>query len=77
MMRVTEMIDESFEYIKAPHYVFPAIIFCVGMGLSLTALGTALRGSENSIARPFLLIGGIGLTIWSMTQFYTLSLNRR
>ena len=75
MMRVTDMIDESFDYIRSPLYAFPITIFCVGMGLTTLAVGDTL--ANNPVGRGLLLVGGLGLSVWSFSQFYILSLNKR
>ena len=73
MARVTEVFDESFDYVRSPEYMMPVVIFCIGFGLSSFAL-QALQVGGFKLWQPFLLLGGLGFTVWSFTQFYVLYL---
>lgn len=73
MARITEVFDESFDYVRSPEYMMPMVIFCVGFGLSSFAI-QELQNNAIKLWQPFLLLGGLGLTIWSFTQFYVLHL---
>tara|TARA_R110000744_G_scaffold77036_2_gene152278 strand:- start:216 stop:446 length:231 start_codon:yes stop_codon:yes gene_type:complete len=76
MVNVTNMFEESFEYIRYPEYAMPSIIFCVGAGLSTFSISKWQSMNDFQIWQPFLMAGGLGLTVWSITQFYVLYLNR-
>ena len=41
------------------------------------SLDNLMGGKEFKLWQPLGVIGGVGLVIWSMTQFYVLNLNRR
>lgn len=75
MVRITEIFDESFDYIRSPQYMMPIVVFCIGFGLSTFTLQN-LQEAQMKLWQPFLLVGGLGLTVWSVTQFYVLYLNR-
>lgn len=62
-MRMIERIDETFDYIKAPEYFLAGTVFCVGFGLSLFAMSNLSK--ETYLWALMLIVGGVGLSIWS------------
>ena len=71
-----DYIDESFDYIRFPTYFLFGTVFCIGMGLSTFGM-SAMTSNSNFIGYPlFLTVGGIGLTVWSLSILYTLYINR-
>ena len=71
-MKIIDYIDESFDYIRFPEYFLFGTVFCVGVGLS--TFGMSVMGPTSEfIGYPLLLtLGGIGLTVWSLSMLYTL-----
>jgi len=76
-VKVIDVMDESLEYIRYPEYFFPITIFCVGGAMMAMSLDSLMSGKAFKLWQPLGVIGGVGLVIWSMTQFYVLNLNRR
>jgi len=75
MAKVTELFEESFDYVRSPEYAMPLVIFCIGFGLTTFSIQSS-QTNGYSLWQPFLIFGGTSLTIWSLTQAYILYLNR-
>jgi len=74
-MRVVDNINESLDYIRYPEYFFPITLFCVGGGLS--AFGLKKFFSDGfELYQGMMVVGGIGLVVWSGLQFMILWENR-